>query len=272
MVAVGRPAWEHCVQDGIRKRTGPIPETELTPRVREAFTTLMEDVTLLRGQLERAKDRLREMETLADHDVLMANVLNRRAFVRELARAISFAERYEIETSLIYFDLNNFKPINDRYGHSVGDTLLRSIGKILITGIRDTDFVGRLGGDEFAVVLAKAGLEGAMTKAQRLADQIESVRVDTGIGLAVRVTTSFGAYTFQKGVSVEDALRQADEAMYQAKSRQKAEATEAALSKAAAEYEAAAAASGAAEDVADQAGSNEQSPASQDTTEDTPRQ
>ncbi len=205
--------------------------------MREALTTLVDDVTLLRGQLERAKDRLREMETIADHDVLMSNVLNRRAFVRELARAISFSERYDIETSLIYFDLNNFKGINDRYGHTVGDTLLRSVGKILLTGVRDTDFVGRLGGDEFAVVLAKAPLDAALAKAARLAAQIESVRVDTGIGLSVRVTTSYGAYLFQKGVSVEDALRAADEAMYAEKARQKAAEAEAALTAAAADYE-----------------------------------
>ncbi len=221
----------------IRKSTEPIPESELTPRVREALTTLMDDVSDLRGELERAKSRLREMETLADHDVLMANVLNRRAFVRELARAISFAERYDIETSLLYFDLNNFKPINDRYGHSVGDMLLRSIGKILITGIRDTDFVGRLGGDEFAVVLAKADLDGALIKAARLAAQIETVRVDTGIGLSVRVTTSYGAYTFQKGVDVEEALRLADEAMYKAKAESKSEDEEAARLAAEAENE-----------------------------------
>ena len=66
-------------------------------------------------------------------------------------------KRHEVEASLLYFDLNNFKAINDAHGHPAGDAVIRAIGEILIRQTRQTDVVGRIGGDEFAVVLTHVG-------------------------------------------------------------------------------------------------------------------
>ena len=191
-----------------------IPEAELTPAVRSAMMSLMEEVDSLRRELELAKGRIEELASLADQDPLLPDVLNRRAFVREMSRVMSFAERYDMDASLVYFDLNNFKAINDTYGHAVGDEILRMVGGVLCKNTRDSDVVGRLGGDEFAVVLAKAGEEVALAKAADLAGQISSTPVATK-EQEIHVSASFGAYTFKEGMDAEAAMNAADKAMYE---------------------------------------------------------
>src|ERR1700742_3129780 len=93
-----------------------IPESEFTPRVRDAIVMLMGEVDTLRRQLAATQARLDEAEKNADQDQLLP-LLNRRAFVRELTRTIAYAGRYGTPASLIYFDLNGFKAINDSFGH-----------------------------------------------------------------------------------------------------------------------------------------------------------
>ncbi|MDP7549374.1 MAG: GGDEF domain-containing protein, partial [Alphaproteobacteria bacterium] len=93
-----------------------IPEPELTPKVRQAIMTLMQEVESLRAEVERANSRLAHMERLADQDTLVP-IPNRRAFVREMSRVISYNERYNAVSSLVYIDLNDFKEINDKHGH-----------------------------------------------------------------------------------------------------------------------------------------------------------
>jgi PleD family two-component response regulator len=84
-----------------------IPESEFTPRVRDAIMRLMEEVDRLRVELQGTKRRLEELETMADQDALLP-ILNRRAFVREMSRIMSFADRYQLPASLLYFDLDHF--------------------------------------------------------------------------------------------------------------------------------------------------------------------
>ncbi len=191
-----------------------IPEAELTPNVRDAMMTLMEEVDTLRRELEIAKGRIEQLASLADQDPLLPEVLNRRAFIREMSRVMSFAERYDMPASLVYFDLDGFKAVNDTHGHAVGDDVLRMVGSILIENVRDSDVVGRLGGDEFGVVLAKANQEVALRKATELARQIQSMPINFPDGEQATIESSFGAYTFQKGTGVEAAMDAADKAMY----------------------------------------------------------
>jgi len=122
-------------------------------------------------------------------------------------------KRHEIEASLIYFDLNNFKAINDAHGHAAGDAVIRSIGELLIRQTRETDIVGRIGGDEFAVVLTHIGAEAAQVKAEALAAALctEKVLHD---GEAHHVSAAFGIAHFVVGDTAEKALARADEAMY----------------------------------------------------------
>ncbi len=107
-----------------------VPEAEMTPKVRDAIMTLMAEVDKLRQDLEQSRGRISELEQLADTDALLP-VLNRRGFVRELSRMLSTAERYGHEVSLVYMDLDDFKEINDAYGHAAGDAALMHIGALL---------------------------------------------------------------------------------------------------------------------------------------------
>jgi len=189
-----------------------IPESELTPKVRKALQDLMAEVYHLRRELEETRQRVGYLERLADQDSL-APVLNRRAFIRELSRMAAFEERYGAAGAVLYFDVNDLKVINDTYGHSAGDAVLKRVCEVLLRDTRASDVVGRLGGDEFGVILAQSGIEPAAVKATRLAEAIGAETVDWE-GHALKVTVAFGAHTLSSGQHADDALDAADRAMY----------------------------------------------------------
>lgn len=189
-----------------------IPEDQLTPKVRTAIMALLRDVDQLRGELEVSRAQLLLLEKLADQDA-MVPMANRRAFVRELSRMISYAQRYEVASSLLYFDINELKAINDTLGHAAGDAAIRHVAHTLLTNVRRSDLVGRLGGDEFAVLLTHSGQEAAEGKAAALVRKIESrpfVWQDQSIALRI----AYGSHTFQGGEDAAVALDAADRAMY----------------------------------------------------------
>ena len=189
-----------------------IPATELTPKVQAAIVTLMEEVQQLRQQLEATQVQLAEVARLADQDALTPTS-NRRAFVRELHRAMSLAERYGEASSVLYFDINNFKEINDTHGHRAGDDALMHVADILARNLRDTDIVGRLGGDEFGIILTHTDEDATYEKAEELVTNIRTTpfRWD---GSTMHIDVAYGAYTFRAGESVDEALAAADRAMY----------------------------------------------------------
>ena len=187
-------------------------EADLTPKARVALDKLLTEGQTLRRNLERARRRIEFLEQLADRDPL-APVLNRRAFVRELTRAIAFAERYGVLGSLIYLDINGMKRINDRHGHGAGDAALRHVAEVLLRDVRASDVVGRLGGDEFGIILAQASGHAAAAKAAALAKAIEGAPM-TWQDATLELRVSYGAYTFAGGEGVDEALSAADRAMY----------------------------------------------------------
>lgn len=192
-----------------------IPEAELTPKVRDALMTLMGEVDQLRRELQSVKGRLERTQQEADTDTLVP-VLNRRAFVRELSRMISFSERYGTPASLVFIDLNNFKAVNDTYGHAAGDAVLEYVARQLVEHVRESDVVGRIGGDEFAVILAQAPEADAIEKAERLMHLIADKPLKVG-GAMIPISVSPGAVAFRPGEDAAAALARADEAMYAAK-------------------------------------------------------
>jgi diguanylate cyclase (GGDEF)-like protein len=126
---------------------------------------------------------------------------------------MAYAERYGAETSVLYFDINGFKRVNDEFGHAAGDAALRHIAHILTAHVRESDVVGRLGGDEFGVILAQADAEAAAEKAAALAKAIETEPLSWD-GHNLQLAASYGAYTFSGGVNAGEALERADQAMY----------------------------------------------------------
>lgn len=185
---------------------------EMTPKVRDAIMTLMQEVDRLRQDLVLAENRLQQMEELADQDPLVP-ISNRRAFVREISRMISFAERYQVVSSLVFLDVNNMKRINDKLGHGAGDQALTHVAEQLVQNIREGDFVGRLGGDEFGVLLVQAGEEDAKAKAADLVDTIRRTPFQFK-GRRVSVSLAHGVFTFGQGHDAAEALEQADKRMY----------------------------------------------------------
>jgi diguanylate cyclase (GGDEF)-like protein len=192
-----------------------IPDAEFTPRVRDAIMSLMAEVDRLRGELERTQARLASSETMADQDGLLA-VLNRRAFVREMSRIMSFGDRYNLSASLIYFDLDGFKAVNDTFGHAAGDAALHHVAQLLSENVRESDIVGRLGGDEFGVILAKADHAQAEKKARSLSDLFLAQPFEWD-GKPLALSFAYGVHAFKKGDAVDVALANADKAMYAAK-------------------------------------------------------
>ncbi|MDM7457178.1 MAG: EAL domain-containing protein [Tepidimonas sp.] len=161
------------------------------------------------------------VQRLAFYDSL-TGLYNRRAFQDQLRKAQAAADRSGQWGALYFIDLDNFKDVNDAYGHKLGDALLRDCAKRLQTILRDEDSVGRLWGDEFVVLLENLGdsQSGALWNAQMIAEKIraELERPSIHDGQEVQVTPSIGITLFQGShEAVEEILQRADLAMYQSK-------------------------------------------------------
>jgi len=169
----------------------------------------------LRRELDDARARIVALERLADEDAL-APIANRRAFVRELSRMIAFTRRYGPPSSVVYFDVNNMKQINDTYGHPAGDAALRHVADVLCKNVRSADIVGRLGGDEFGVILTQTNQEQAAAKAAALAEEIASSPLRWG-KVKIGVSAAYGVYSFSGSDDAHDAIEAADREMYKHK-------------------------------------------------------
>jgi diguanylate cyclase (GGDEF)-like protein len=192
-----------------------LPEKDLTPSVRAALRHLIEEVAALRQELGFTRSRVADLERLADEDAL-APVSNRRAFLRDLARTIGYVERYGAACSLLYFDLDGLKAINDTFGHAAGDAALIHVAEVLLAHTRSSDVIGRLGGDEFGVLLTRADEATAHDKAERLSDAVALTRLSWK-GETIPVSVAFGAHRLVAGEEPQVALATADRAMYRHK-------------------------------------------------------
>jgi diguanylate cyclase (GGDEF)-like protein len=163
-------------------------------------------------RLARSESDLARLRSLSVTDEL-TGLLNRRGLIAEGSRLCAAARRYRWDGAVIYVDLDGFKAVNDRFGHAAGDALLVSVARALTDSVRQSDVVGRLGGDEFAVVLARTSEAGMRDRVWTLQQKIEAARVAwAGHELAPRA--SLGAAPFHPGATIEEALGQADAAMY----------------------------------------------------------
>lgn len=199
-----------------------IPQAEMTPKVRNAIMMLMAEVDNMRQELEIAHRRISELEKLADQDSLI-EISNRRAFVREMTRMISYSDRYGINSSLIFLDMNDLKVINDTHGHKAGDQALVHVAKTMISSLRDSDIVGRLGGDEFGIILPKASESNADAKAKQILKSLDDNPLILD-GKEVPVRIAYGIYALHSGLSPDQALDHADKKMYTHKQSMKKDA------------------------------------------------
>jgi diguanylate cyclase (GGDEF)-like protein len=168
---------------------------------------------LLKKQL---KEKEAKIEYLAHHDTL-TDTPNRLLFNATLTREIEQAKRYKRLFAVLYLDLDRFKNINDSLGHTAGDSLLQQVSQRFKSVMRGEDMLARLGGDEFAVLISNINkIEDAILCAQKLIDILKnSFIVD---GEKIHITSSIGIATYPaSGETIEELMRNADIAMYQAK-------------------------------------------------------
>ncbi len=147
----------------------------------------------------------------------LTGLANRREFDEMLARAVAEADRFGHSVGLVVCDVDNFKRVNDLYGHEVGDHVLRSIAATLSTNVRGVDLVARYGGDEIVMLLGKADVAMSWEVAERMRGSIEAKSVGVGEHL-VHVTASFGVASYPETARLgDDLFPAADKALYEAK-------------------------------------------------------
>jgi diguanylate cyclase (GGDEF)-like protein len=168
----------------------------------------------LEQELQEAKARLDAMTRLAYLDE-MSGLANRRAFDDELRRTIDRATRYAMPAVVAIFDIDQFKAINDRYGHRAGDAVIVAVAQCLRTHVRASDFVARTGGDEFAVILSNIDLEDAGQKVEALRQAFGRIEYHFAAE-PVHVSVSAGLSAIEAGFG-QCPLHEADLAMYRQK-------------------------------------------------------
>ncbi len=185
-----------------------------------------ETENLLRGRLQALEEEaaeLRKEMTEAYYKALkdpVTGLPNRTAYDERMHQEYSRWKRFSSLLVLLVWDIDNFKNINDRFGHSAGDKALSVIGRILAERVRETDFVARYGGEEFALLMTGAAPENAL----RVANQIREAIANSGFHSGdkpVELTISCGISDFREGDTPEMVFERADKALYQAKSEGK---------------------------------------------------
>ena len=162
----------------------------------------------------RQEERLQQ---LANTDPL-TGVANRRYFLEHSALELKKARRALQDLALLIIDIDHFKPINDTYGHAVGDRAVMRFAGICKRMVRDVDLLGRFGGDEFIVLLPATGIKEALQVAERLRSAVESDTVLRDSGVAIQMTSSIGAAIIPADApDISAALAKADAALYRAK-------------------------------------------------------
>lgn len=170
----------------------------------------------------------REVQEMATTDSL-TGLFNKRYFIDTLTKGFKSTMRYQTPISLIMIDLDNFKAINDRFGHQAGDMVLREMASLLIRSLREIDIPARYGGDEMAIILPETIIEQAFFVAKRIKRLIEEHPIKFGEDF-IKVTASLGISSCPNSMikTVEDMIATADKALYDAKryGRNRIEASE----------------------------------------------
>ena len=182
----------------------------------ETAEALRARIAALEAALAGAEQRAAGFEAMA-HEDPMTGILNRRGFAREVQRAIAFNARYGTPVSLIVFDLDGLKAVNDRRGHEAGDAFIIGVARLLAERLRASDIVARIGGDEFAALLWHAEPVAALARARALQTELDGTAVAYGhacscVEISLRVSVGVASLTAEGGV--EAALARADEALY----------------------------------------------------------
>jgi len=211
-----KEALEKGAIDYIRK---PFDDVEILARVKAALRTKK-----LYNDLKEANEALKEMAITDD----LTKLYNRRYVMSILGIEFRRSKRYKTPLSIIIGDIDRFKNINDRFGHLMGDEVLKNCARIIKENIREIDIAGRYGGEEFLVILPNTPLDGAVIVAERLRCKVSQYSIEVPCEeKPIRITMSFGvcSYPEAKIETEEDMLKAADEALYISKQESRNQTT-----------------------------------------------
>jgi diguanylate cyclase (GGDEF)-like protein len=187
---------------------------------RSKVNQLEAEINKLKTIIENKKIELNSVIAQADevsHTDILTFLPNRKFIVADLQRYVAFSERYDAPLTISMLDLDFFKKVNDTYGHTSGDEVLRFVASELRDHIRQPDEIGRYGGEEFLVLLPNSGLKAACDQATRLCQQVRSTPIISG-GRVIHMTISIGIAQFKiHHETWQELLNRADQALFQAK-------------------------------------------------------
>ncbi len=175
---------------------------------------------ILIAYLIDASDRYQQTST-TDY---LSGLANRDHFIKGVITELARIKRSSGKASLVMIDIDDFKQINDLYGHGMGDLAIRRVAESISNAIRDVDLAGRLSGEEFAVLLPDTDVEGAQILANRILESVRNTMIDDG-SRYVKLTASLGVSEISQDSSIDSLLRAADKAMSLSKTRGKNQVT-----------------------------------------------
>ena len=170
----------------------------------------------LKKEITKRKAIEQQLSELANKDSL-TNIFNRRKIEELCELELLRTKRYKSDLSIIFFDINSFKVINDTLGHHLGDEVLVKISNIIEKSIRSIDSIGRWGGDEFLIILPETNL----SQCKNIVSHLEKQLNELEFSKTIKVTCSFGIATYEENDTLDSLLKKADESMYQEKSHHK---------------------------------------------------
>lgn len=196
--------------DRLLKKT--IKMTKIGDATQKKLLMANEQIQKQKLQLGKA---YKKMETLARTDPL-TKLSNRRDFLEKFDLELHRFERNKIPFSVILCDIDDFKLVNDQYGHDSGDFVLVGIAELMKAAVRKQDVVGRWGGEEFILLLPETNIEGAVRVAEGLRKNLEDKTFYFN-GEALAVTMTFGVSRFDGDMDIDTCIKRADEALYSGK-------------------------------------------------------
>lgn len=194
-------------------------EREIVKREVEELKKLLllkeREIKFLRAYIRELEKAIEYYKNSSIIDEL-TNIYNRRYIIESLKKEKAFADRTGEKFSLALIDIDNFKEVNDKYGHEVGDKVLEMVAYEIQNSVREADIVGRWGGDEFIVILRNTDIEKAKKVAERIKEQVKNIKVNS-----INLSVSIGLTEYNGRESLKDLIRKADKALYRAKEKGK---------------------------------------------------
>jgi diguanylate cyclase (GGDEF)-like protein len=175
----------------------------------------LEKTVALKEANRKIKSLNRRLKYLATHDKL-TKIHNRRSFLSYLEKDMQRAKRTGNHLSMLMFDIDYFKKVNDTYGHLAGDAVLHELAELIKNSIREVDILGRYGGEEFLIILPDTDKEEAVVLGERILDLVREMKVETE-KKTISITISIGITCFKKGDTIETFIERVDKALYKAK-------------------------------------------------------